>query len=135
MGRLERGLLALLWLGLGTLACLLLASPFLLSLQADEAWNLLPIQTLVTSGVYTHPSAPPARMSGGPYLLVQSLVLWLGGDSLPALRAFPAACLVLLVVSVAAWARRGALPRTNQRRGRRLQSTGRPLRGDAANAG
>jgi len=106
VGRLERGLLALLWLGLGTLACLLLASPFLLSLQADEAWNLLPIQTLVTSGVYTHPSAPPARMSGGPYLLVQSLVLWLGGDSLPALRAFPAACLVLLVVSVAAWARR-----------------------------
>ena len=111
-GRTERALRTLLWVEGGLLLVLLLASPFLFSLQADEAWNLLPIQTLVETGQYTHPAAPPARMSGGPYVWVQSLLLWLGGDTLPLLRAFPLLCLLLLLTGLYVWARRHLTSRT-----------------------
>jgi hypothetical protein len=84
---LERSLIALLWIEGALLLLLIVAGTFLLSLQADEAWNLLPIQTLVETGEYTHPAAPSARMSGGPDVLVQSLLFWLGADALHLLRA------------------------------------------------
>lgn len=106
MSRLERSLLVVLRVELGLLFLLLCAGPFLLSLQADEAWNLLPIGMLAETGVYAHPATPPAFMSAGPYLLAEFVLYQVGGNSLPLLRSFPLLCLLLLLATVALWARR-----------------------------
>lgn len=108
-GRCERALRFAVAGGFVAALLLSLASAVLMSLGDDEAWLLAGVQGLAERGEFGHDYGPGATTTGGVHTLAEFLLYLLAGNSVPVLRLFPLACLVLLVREVFAWSREAGL--------------------------
>lgn len=108
-GRCERALRFAVAGGFVAVLLLSLASAVLMALGDDEAWLLAGVQGLAERGEFGHDYGPGATTTGGVHTLAELLLYLLAGNSVPVLRLFPLACLVLLVREVFAWSREAGL--------------------------
>lgn len=105
----ERTLAVLLGAGFVLAFVLSALSLFEITLSADEAWLFSAVRSLAERGEYVTGWGPGPSTTGGPYLLVQTLVYLVAGASKPALRLLPFFSLVLLVWTFVRWSRAGSI--------------------------
>lgn len=91
---------AVFWGSILLLLALTILLPFALSLEADEAWILLGIKSVVSNEESLH---RPVTTTGGIYFLAETLLYRAFGARVFVLRLFPLACLALLLVCVSRW--------------------------------
>jgi len=108
-GRFEKALRIAIQAGLGVALLVACASAVWMSLAADEAWILYGINGLVEHGKYSVPYGTGAVTTGGLHTIVEFVLAFVAGRSVPVARAFPLACLALMLWGILSWARRAGM--------------------------